>query len=227
MQPWQVYGVEGKATPRLLSAVAQAMELQPRGEPPEYMFFPDGLEPYTARRLKCAEDMFATLGLAAEEKRARINHVKRNYLLFGRPFQCQPSGGPGMLERGSGVIINITSVGGVSALPAAGGYGPSKAGLSNLTKTMVLQFASRGVRVNAVAPGMMNAGIGARSVADPKLRALREAMSPLGKLGIGAQVADAVLFLASDQAAYITGQELCIDGGLTLTAITGSLPGKP
>jgi len=86
MQPWHVYGVDGDATRRLLVKVAEGLKHQPRGETPEFLFFPEEtIEPYTSRRLQCAEDMFSTMGTPPEDKEARIEHVLRNYQLFGAP----------------------------------------------------------------------------------------------------------------------------------------------
>jgi NAD(P)-dependent dehydrogenase (short-subunit alcohol dehydrogenase family) len=130
---------------------------------------------------------------------------------------------PGMIERGSGAIINITSVAGISPNPATGGYGPSKAALSHLTKAMALEFASHGIRVNAVAPGMINCGLGAGPVSDPRILAERTAMVPAHFLGSGEDIARAVAFLASEDARYVHGHEIVVDGALTLTALLNAV----
>jgi NAD(P)-dependent dehydrogenase (short-subunit alcohol dehydrogenase family) len=130
---------------------------------------------------------------------------------------------PDMIKRGSGAIINITSVAGTTANPITGAYGPSKAALANLTKATALELAPHGIRVNAVAPGMINAGLGVGPASDPKVYAQRVAMVPAGHLGAGLDVANVVAFLASDEARYIHGQEIRVDGALTLTALRNAI----
>lgn len=85
IQPWFVYGVEGPATDRLRAAVAEDLQGRPRGEPPEFMYYPDGASRYTDRRLKCAEDMFTLVDLAPDDRAGRIAQVMRNYRLFDAP----------------------------------------------------------------------------------------------------------------------------------------------
>jgi NAD(P)-dependent dehydrogenase (short-subunit alcohol dehydrogenase family) len=121
-----------------------------------------------------------------------------------------------MLARGSGAIINVTSIAASTANPAGGAYGPSKAALTNLSKAMALEYGARGVRVNAVAPGMINSGLGAKPAADPAIYADRIAMVPLGCLGSAMDIANVVVFLASDAARYVHGQEIIVDGALTI-----------
>jgi len=142
--------------------------------------------------------------------------------LIGPYLMCQAVT-PGMIRRGSGVIINITSAAGTVTTPMVGAYGPSKAGLLNLTKALALQYAPSGIRVNAVAPGFVAAGLGAGPAADPVLGAARAARVPARTLGSGADVASVVIFLASDAARYVHGQEILVDGGLTLTALSNML----
>jgi glucose 1-dehydrogenase len=126
---------------------------------------------------------------------------------------------PEMIARGSGAIINITSIAATSPNPAGGAYGPSKAALSNLTKAMAIELAPHGIRVNAVAPGMIASGLGASPAADPVVRAERVAMIPAGELGTAKDIVDVVLFLSSDAARYVQGQEIVVDGGLTLSTL--------
>lgn len=139
--------------------------------------------------------------------------------LVGPYLMCQAVA-PAMGARGSGVIVNITSAAGTVTTPAVGAYGPSKAGLLNLTKALALEYAPAGVRVNAVAPGFIAAGLGAHVASDPAAAAARSARVPARVLGNGDDVANVVVFLASDAARYVHGQEIIVDGGLTLTALT-------
>ena len=123
----------------------------------------------------------------------------------------------------SGSIVNITSMNGVAPGPNAGAYGATKAAVALLTQQMALEWGPRGVRVNAVAPGLIDAGMSEPIYADPEFRELRGSKVPLGRLGTAEDVAAVVLFLASPSAAYVTGQNLLVDGGVT-SNIIGQLP---
>jgi len=124
-----------------------------------------------------------------------------------------------MAAEGGGVIVNIASINGVSAAPNAGAYTPSKAAVILLTELMALEWAPLGVRVNAVAPGLIDAGMADQVNADPAARRQRQGHVPLGRLGTPEDVAEAVLFLASPESGYITGQTLAVDGGITRGAL--------
>jgi NAD(P)-dependent dehydrogenase (short-subunit alcohol dehydrogenase family) len=118
-----------------------------------------------------------------------------------------------------GAVVNITSMNGVMAGPNAGAYGASKAAVALLTSQMALEWGPHGIRVNAVAPGLIDAGMSAPIYADAATRHARESKVPLGRLGVASDIADVVLFLASDAASYITGQNLVVDGGVTGSVI--------
>lgn len=118
-----------------------------------------------------------------------------------------------------GCVVNVTSMNGVAAGPNAGAYGPSKAAIALLTTQMALEWGRHGIRVNAVAPGLIDAGMSEPIYADPATRAVRSARVPLGRLGTAADVADVVLFLASDAARYVHGQNIVVDGGVTGSVI--------
>jgi len=128
-----------------------------------------------------------------------------------------------MLARGSGSIVNVTSMNGIAPGPNAGAYGSTKAGVALLTQQMALEWGPGGVRVNAVAPGLIDGGMSEAIYADASIRRARESKVPLGRLGRPEDIAQAVVYLASDAASYITGQNLLIDGGVTM-GIIGQLP---
>ncbi|MBD2507659.1 glucose 1-dehydrogenase [Nostoc muscorum FACHB-395] len=118
----------------------------------------------------------------------------------------------------SGVIINISSVHEIIPRPMYISYSISKGGMENLTKTLALEYANRGIRVNSIAPGATITPINQDWIDDPEKKAIVESHIPMGRAGTSEEMAAAAAFLASDEAAYITGQTLFVDGGLTLYA---------
>ncbi len=122
-----------------------------------------------------------------------------------------------------GSIVTVTSMNGVAPGPNAGAYGATKAAVARLSQQMALEWGGAGIRVNAVAPGLIDAGMSEPVYADPDIRRRRSGAVPLGRLGTGDDVAAAVLFLLSEESAYITGTELLVDGGVTMSII-GRLP---
>ena len=126
-----------------------------------------------------------------------------------------------MLDAGTGgSIVTVTSINGVAPGPHAGAYGATKAAVALLTQQMALEWGPSGIRANAVAPGLIDAGMSTAIYADDDIRRRRAARVPLGRLGTGEDVAAAVLFLLSDEAAYINGTELVVDGGVTRGVIS-------
>jgi glucose 1-dehydrogenase len=121
-------------------------------------------------------------------------------------------------RKQSGTVINISSVHEIIPRPAYLSYAISKGGMGNLTKTLALEYANRQIRVNAIAPGATITPINEAWTGDPAQTAIVESHIPMGRAGTSEEMAAAVAFLASDEAAYITGQTLFIDGGLTLYA---------
>ena len=126
-------------------------------------------------------------------------------------------------EGRPGVVINIGSMNGVAAGPNAGAYGSSKAAVALLTNQMALEWGSDGIRVNAISPGLIDAGMSQPIYADAATRQARESKVPLGRLGTSDDIAKMVLFLASDDAAYVHGQNIVVDGGVT-SSIIAHLP---
>ena len=129
-------------------------------------------------------------------------------------YHCCRAALPSMMARGRGAIVNVSSVAAIRASPGQASYAASKAGVLSLTRTLAKEVASHGVRVNAVVPGLLGTGMGARLDQRHVKRGL--ANIPLARLGRGEEVARAVLFLASDEASYVVGQSLTVDGGLSL-----------
>lgn len=125
-----------------------------------------------------------------------------------------------MAESGGGAIVNLASINGVAAAPNAGSYSASKAGVVKLGELQALEWAALGIRVNTVAPGLIDAGMSDAVNADPEVRRVRQGRVPLGRLGSAEDVADAVLFLGSEKASYVTGQLLTVDGGLAASVLT-------
>lgn len=119
-----------------------------------------------------------------------------------------------MLRKRAGRIIQISSVSGLRGNAGQANYAAAKAGLIGLTKAVARELASRNITVNAVAPGFIETDM--TRALGPDLLALAQAQIPLGRLGTPEDVAAAVVFLATPQAAYITGQVLCVDGGLAM-----------
>jgi 2-keto-3-deoxy-L-fuconate dehydrogenase len=131
-------------------------------------------------------------------------------------FLCCKHAIPGMIERGGGAIVNMGSVAGLVGLRNRAAYCAAKGAVSALTRALAIDHVGDGIRVNAVCPGTVDSPWVRRLVDEvgESLDALR-ARQPMGRLGTTDEIAQAVLYLASDAAAFVTGSELVIDGGLT------------
>jgi len=130
------------------------------------------------------------------------------------PFNFIKAATRPMMKQRGGRIINISSVAGLIGNPGQANYTAAKAGLIALTKTAAKEYGSRGILVNAVAPGFIETDM--VSGLDPKMMQDTAARLPMGRLGKPEEVASAVLFLASDLGGYITGQTLVVDGGMSM-----------
>jgi 3-oxoacyl-[acyl-carrier protein] reductase len=126
-------------------------------------------------------------------------------------FLCCKALVPHMLKRGKGSIINLSSVLGEMGSTAGAHYSASKAGVIGLTKALARELSPVGVRVNAIAPGPIDTAIIANDT--PEKRRSRESEIPLRRVGRSEEVADAVIFLASDRSSYVTGHVLDVNGG--------------
>jgi len=130
-------------------------------------------------------------------------------------FNCAKAAVRPMLKARGGRIVNITSVVGLQGNPGQANYAASKAGLIGLTKSLARELGSRGITANAVAPGLVPE-TGMTNELDSEVQQQMLAGVPLGRAGTVEDVAHAVAFLASEQAAYITGQVLSVDGGMAI-----------
>lgn len=149
-------------------------------------------------------------GLIMRMKDADFDDVIRTNLRSA--FLCTRAVARHMMGRRSGRIVNMASINGIRAQAGQANYAASKAGIIGLTKTNAMEFAARGITVNAVAPGFIGTDMTAK-IAPEALEKYKNAI-PVQRIGEPKDVANAVAFLVSDEASYITGQVLGVDGGL-------------
>jgi glucose 1-dehydrogenase len=121
-----------------------------------------------------------------------------------------------LAEESGGSIVNVSSVHQLIPKPDYLGYSASKGGMQNLTRTLALEYAARGIRVNAIGPGATVTPINRAWIDDPVKRDMVESHIPMRRAGTADEMGAVACFLASDDAAYITGQTIFVDGGLTL-----------
>lgn len=133
-------------------------------------------------------------------------------------FLTAQAAAPLMRDGGGGAIVNITSISGLRASTLRTAYGTSKAALAHLTQQQAVEFGPLGIRVNAVAPGPVDTAM-AKAVHTPEIRADYHDQIPLNRYGLEQELAEAIFFLCSERASYITGQEIAVDGGFDATGI--------
>lgn len=124
-----------------------------------------------------------------------------------------------MREQGSGAIVNCSSLGGLIGGARRGTYHAAKHGVIGLTKSAALEYAARGIRVNAVCPGMIQTPMSDKMIAEgqgEELNAMLNTHVPMGRLGRPEEIADTVLWLCSSAASYVTGQSISVDGGYVM-----------
>jgi NAD(P)-dependent dehydrogenase (short-subunit alcohol dehydrogenase family) len=134
---------------------------------------------------------------------------------------------PLLKKSGDGSIINVTSINSVRGFPGNPGYVAAKAGLSGMTRALATDFAADGIRVNALAPGYVATAMTAVSFADPAMHEERRRHTMLGRWGDPTDMIGATIFLASPASAYMTGQEIFVDGGWTTKGLAVSTGEKP
>jgi NAD(P)-dependent dehydrogenase (short-subunit alcohol dehydrogenase family) len=120
---------------------------------------------------------------------------------------------PAMRARGGGSIVNVSSIWGLVGAPGVAAYQASKGAVTLMTKNAAMTYAPEGIRVNSVHPGLITTPM--TDAQDPAISEGLVAMTPLGRAGRADEVANAILFLASDEASYMTGSQLVVDGGFT------------
>lgn len=131
-------------------------------------------------------------------------------------FTCAGIAARAMRDAGKGgAVVNLTSINAVTPGPGSGAYPAAKAAIAKLTEHMAVEWGPLGIRVNCVAPGFIDGGMSAPFYADPKVRAVRGGAVPYGGLGQVEDIAEAVWYLASDKARYVSGHQLVVDGAVT------------
>ncbi len=131
-----------------------------------------------------------------------------------------------MCPQGHGRIVNVTSAADVLPIENLGAYITAKAGIVGLTRTLALEVAACGVTVNAISPGAIDTELNQEAYT-PQVRRTYEQRIPLGRIGAEAEIADALLFLASTASRYVTGHELVVDGGLVVNGTVGHARSEP
>jgi gluconate 5-dehydrogenase len=135
------------------------------------------------------------------------------------PFNLIQAALPLFAEDGNSSIINFTSINSTLGFPSNPGYVASKAALAGLTRALALDFAPRGIRVNAIAPGYFPTGMTRGSFNDPELHQIRASRNAMNRWGDLEELVGPAAFLASRAASFITGQEIAVDGGWTVKGL--------
>ena len=140
--------------------------------------------------------------------------------LHGYFYGCRAAARRMLAQGTGGRIVNVTSAVNTQAVADLAAYGAAKGAILSMTQALALELAPAGITVNAVAPGATDTALNADAYT-PEVRRTYEARIPLGRIGTPEEVADVIVFVASDAARYMTGQELLVDGGLTINGSVG------
>ncbi len=124
---------------------------------------------------------------------------------------------PAMITRGSGSIVSLSSVSGVIGTPSRSAYAATKGAVDAMTRSLAAELGPHGIRLNTIAPGVVDTDMWARNKAVPGVIEQVNALTPLRRWGQPEDIADAVAFLASDAARFVTGETICVDGGMART----------
>jgi NAD(P)-dependent dehydrogenase (short-subunit alcohol dehydrogenase family) len=165
-------------------------------------------------RLDCAFNNAGINAITADEYDDTVWARSLSVNLTG-VMHCMREAAAVMLRQGGGAIVNTASINGVVGNPGQPAYTAAKHGVVGLTRHAALKWARDGIRVNAVCPGVIDTPMTAQAAADPATRAMIEGMTPMGRMGKAEEIAEAVVWLCSDAASFITGHPLLVDGGVT------------
>ncbi len=170
----------------------------------------------TFGRLDCAHNNAGIEGITAptadctEENWDRIIKINLKGVWLCMKYEI-----PQMLKQGSGAIVNTASVAGLVGFQGLPAYCASKGGIIQLTRTAALEYATKGIRINAVCPGVIRTPMVERVTGGkPEVEAQFTALEPVGRMGTPEEIAEAVVWLCSDAASFVTGHPLVVDGGL-------------
>jgi NAD(P)-dependent dehydrogenase (short-subunit alcohol dehydrogenase family) len=157
--------------------------------------------------------------LSLEEWDTLMNIGLRGYFIVGQRV------GREMIARHSGVIINLASTGGYHAYPDAGAYSPCKAAVMMLAKMWAIEWGKHGIRACSISPGYVRTPMTEHLYSQPDVLAGRSESVPIGRIADAEEIARAGAFLASDDASYITGSDMLVDGGFASSKFLG-VPGR-
>lgn len=176
-----------------------------------------GLDALVANHGVASPGTICDLSVADWDKMFNIN-LRGAWLLAKH---CYP-----YLKESKGAACFTSSMSGQIPHAGSGAYSPTKAALTMLAQTLALEWAPDGIRSNVVSPGMTHTPMTEKMYADPKIKQAREELIPLHRIGDPADIANAIEFLISPLAGFITGQDLCVDGGFSKSVLS-HIPGRP
>lgn len=190
----------------------------------------DAIEGLVGEALALAGDLDALVSNAGNSSAGKLAEMSadawdRTFALNTRATWLLAKAAYPALARRRGNIVAVASMSGMYPHPGYGAYSPAKAALIMLCRQLAQEWAPAGIRVNSVAPGMIHTPLTDAVYQDAEVRAKREALVPLERIGQGEDIARAVAFLSSPQASYITGENLRVDGGLC-DRLLSMIPGR-
>ena len=158
------------------------------------------------------EGVWAPLAEQTEQNWDQVQNINLKGLWLSMKYEILQM----LKQGGGGAIVNMSSVAGLIGAAGAGIYVASKHGVLGLTKSAALEYAAKGIRVNAVCPAVIETAIAERAFGDPAVSKRMLSLHPLGRFGKPMEVAEAVLWLCSERSSFTTGQYIGIDGGLLI-----------